>query len=117
MFSQRGGGGTGIGAAFEHLLCQTAALFFTQRDILSHLNYFPVPTVGNLTKKSLKKIQMLTYAHTPPPPNIDICITHQIGATKGRIKESGCLIQFYRPYGERGRGGGEGGGARGDRSA
>ena len=38
---------------FEHLLCQTAVLFFTERDILSHLNYFPVPTVGNLTKKLL----------------------------------------------------------------
>ena len=53
MFSQRGGGATDIGAAFEHLLCQTAVLLFPEREILSHLNYFPVPRVGNLTKKLL----------------------------------------------------------------
>ena len=57
----------GIGAAFEPLFCQTAVLFFTERDILSHLNYFPVPTVGNLTKKSLKKIQMLHLCPYPSP--------------------------------------------------
>ena len=81
MFSQRGGGGTGIGAAFEHLLCQTAVLFFTERDILSHLNYFPVPTVGNLTKKLLLNSHAAPMPIPLPPPNIDTCIRHQIGAT------------------------------------
>ena len=57
----------GIGAAFEHLLCQTAVLFFTERDILSHLNYFPVPTVGNLTKKSLKKNSNAALMPIPLP--------------------------------------------------
>lgn len=90
-------------------------LLFPERDILSHLNYFPGPRVGNLTKKLLKKFKCCTYANSPPLyPNIGTCIRNQIGATRGRIKESKCLIQFYPPYGERGEvGGGRGEGGEG----
>ena len=45
--------------------------------ILSNLNNFPVPRVGNLTKK-LQKIQMLHLCPYTPPPhlrlNINTCI-------------------------------------------
>ena len=62
--------------------------------------------------KIAKKFKCCPYAHTPPIcPNIVTCIRNEIGATRERIKESGCLIQFYRPYGERG----VGGGGRGDK--
>ena len=48
-------------------------------DILSNLNYFPVPWVGNLTKKLLKKFKCPTFARTPLPTplhlNIDTCIS------------------------------------------
>ena len=46
MFSQRGGGGrggTGIGAAFEHLLCQTAVLFFHREGYFITFELFSCP--------------------------------------------------------------------------
>ena len=68
--------GTGIGVAFERFICpplrgfwpqtlpRTAVLLSPERDILSNLNYFPVPRVGNLTKK----FNYRTYARTSLPP-------------------------------------------------
>ena len=57
-------GGYSMGAAFEHFLChhfvdhkiwpQTAVFLNAERDMLSDLNNFPVPRVGNLTKKMPK---------------------------------------------------------------
>ena len=45
-------------------LPRTAVLLSPERDILSNLNYFPVPRVGNLTKK----FNYRTYARTSLPP-------------------------------------------------
>lgn len=68
---------------------------------------------GEFDHKIAKKIQMLPLC--PHPSNLSTCIRNQIGATGERIKEGGCLIQFYRPYGERReRGGGRRRGGRGE---
>ena len=70
---------TGIDVAFKRFICpisgslrgfwpqtlpRTAVLLSPERDILSHLNYFPVPRVGNLTKK----FNCRTYAPISLPP-------------------------------------------------
>ena len=57
--------------------CHYTVLFSPGVDILSNLNYFPVPRVGNLTQKNAKKFKCRSFAAPPPPPlrlNIDTCI-------------------------------------------
>ena len=48
--------------------CHYTDLLSPGVDILSNLNYFPVPRVGNLTEKMQKNSNAAPLPPPPPPP-------------------------------------------------
>ena len=58
--------------------CHYTVLLSPDVDILSNLNYFPVPRVREFDQKITKKFKCHTLTRTLPPPlrlNIDTCIS------------------------------------------
>jgi len=83
--------GTGLGATLNPKL-----RFFLspERDVLSHLNYFPIPGEANLTKKLWKNWSAAPIPLPPPRPSVQTLITAGVFCIS-------CIkfcLQFWRQF-------------------